>query len=280
MTFKGNLQDFTVARLLNLVDLARRTGTLQIDRDGEQAVLAFKEGALIHAARDGGEGGLISALRQSGAITDEQAATIEARAGGKSDKELALLLMNAGHVTQEEVVESTRSRVLDTVYSLFSWEEGTFRFESGPPQLEGVVTVRIDLEDVILEGSRRLDEVERLHEELPDLDVALRFADRPEASLRDVNLGQEGWRVVSFINPDNTIREIAAHHDLDDFQIRRIVHRLMEAGLVQIVEPEEEVEEPEEPSGPVETPPAEPAGEERLEERSVVARLLGRLRGK
>ncbi|MFW6068271.1 MAG: MarR family transcriptional regulator, partial [Chloroflexota bacterium] len=52
---------------------------------------------------------------------------------------------------------------------------------------------------------------------------------------RNINLTVEEWRVVSFINPRNTIRQIARANNLSDFQIRRIVFGLLQAGLVEFV---------------------------------------------
>jgi len=244
MALKGNLRDFSIVQLLNLINLARKTGTLKIDRREERADLSFHGGKLVYATLGGGESELILALRQTGMITEEQARTIGSRASGRSDKELGLLLMNAGYVSQEEIIESMRERVLDNTYPLFTWHDGSFRFESGTPQVNGAITVRINLENLIMQGTRRLEEWERLQDELPELGVSLRFADRPQTSLRDINLNVQEWRVISFINPRNTIRQIAQYNNMSDFQIRKIVYGLLQAGLVEIVRPEKE-EEPE-----------------------------------
>ena len=92
-------------------------------------------------------------------------------------------------------------------------------------------------------GSRRMEEWERLQEELPDLDVALKFAERPKVQLRNISLSVEEWRAVSFINPRNTIRQIAQYNNMSEFQIRKIVYGLLQAGLVEMVhlKPEEPV---------------------------------------
>lgn len=242
MALKGDLRDFSIVQLLNLINLARKTGTLRIERNGERAQLGFREGKLVHATVNGRGGQLAAALRQSGMITEEQARTIRSRAGGRSDKELGLLLVNAGYVSQKDILKSMRSHILNNVYPLFTWSEGSFRFESGPPRDDGAITVPIDLENVIMQGTRRLEQWERLQEELPDLDVSLKFADRSQANLRDINLNVEEWRVISFINPRNTIRQIAQYNNLSEFQIRKIVYGLLQAGLVEILQPEREKE--------------------------------------
>jgi hypothetical protein len=238
MALKGNLRDFSTTQLLNLINLARKTGMLTIDTRDMQARLCFKEGKLIYAMLDNQDDHLATMLHRAGKITEEQARTIQSQAGTKSNKELGLLLINAGYVTQADVVQSVRASILNNVYPLFTWPEGTFRFESNVLPPEDRITIPIDLENLIMEGSRRLKEWERLQDELPNLNMALRFADRPGVQLRNINLSVEEWRVVSFINPRNTIHQIAQHNNLSDFQIRKIVYGLLQAGLVELVQPE------------------------------------------
>lgn len=238
MALKGNLRDFSTTQLLNLINLARKTGTLTIEGRDAQARLCFREGKLIYAVMDGHDDRLAVVLHRAGKITAEQARTIQAQAGTKTDKELGLLLINAGYVTQADIMRIMRNHILGNTYPLFTWPEGNFYFESNVLPFEDRITVPIDLENVIMEGSRRLKEWERLQEELPNLDVALKFADRPDARLRDISLSVEEWRVVSFINPRNTIRQIAQYNNMSDFQIRKIVYGLLQAGLVELVQPE------------------------------------------
>lgn len=237
MALKGNLRDFSTTQLLNLINLARKTGTLTIDTREAHVRLCFKEGKLIYATSDERDGNLAAMLQQSGKLTEEQARAIQARSDIKSDKELGLLLINAGYVSQDDVVQSVRTYILDNVYPLFTWTDGTFRFEANVLPFEDRITIPINLENVIMEGSRRMKEWERLQDELPDLDVALKFVERPDARLRDINMSVEEWRVVSFINPRNTIRQIAQYNNMTDFQIRKIVYALLQAGLVELVQP-------------------------------------------
>jgi hypothetical protein len=271
MALKGNLQDFSTAQLLNLISLARKTGTLTIDTREIDARLCFKEGRLIYATLDGQDDSLASMLQRAGNITKEQAKAIQVRTDVKSDKELGLLLINAGYVKQDDIVRSVRSHILDNVYPLFTCSEGTFRFEANVLPFEDRITIPIDLQGVIMEGSRRLKEWERLQEELPNLDVALKFAGRPEARLRDINLSVEEWRVVSFINPRNSVRQIARYNNMSDFEIRRIVYGLLQAGLVELVRP----------GGAAVPAPSGPTGQAPVTmrrpvvKRGVVERLIG-----
>lgn len=234
MALKGNLQDFSTTQLLNLINLARKTGTLTVD-GSERAQMSFREGKLIYAALGSDHNDLAHVLFRAGKLNEKQLQVIRNRAQGTGDKQLGHLLIQAGYVTQSDIIQSVRQHVLDVVYKLFTWSDGLFRFDANRLPEADRITIPIDLESVIMEGSRRLKEWERLQHELPDLDVTLRFTDRPDSRLRNINLTVEEWRVVAFINPRNTIRQIARANNLSDFEVRRIVYGLLQAGLVEIV---------------------------------------------
>lgn len=280
MALKGNLRDFSTTQLLNLINLARKTGTLTVERSSkETARMSFREGSLIFASVNHGDGRLTSILQRAGKLSQEQANTIRKERGKAGDKELGMMLINAGLVSQADIIASVRQHTLETVYRQFTWGEGVFRFDANvlpPPER---ITVPINLEGVIMEGSRRLKEGERLQDELPDLDTALKFADRPSAGIRNISLAVEEWRVVSFINPRNTIRQIAKANNMSDVQIRRIVYGMLHAGLVELIP--SEGAKPTEPGRPERIArgkgPA-PAPQAPAVKRSVVMRLIDRIR--
>jgi hypothetical protein len=273
MALKGNLRDFSTTQLLNLINLARKTGALTIEAQGTSARLFFKEGKLIHASLGDQDGHLASMLLKAGKLSAEQSRTIQAHSEIDSDKELGLLLINAGYVTQNDIVQSVKAYILDVVYTLFTWVAGLFYFEPNLLPSEDRITVPINLENIILEGSRRLKEWERLQDELPDLNRALRFTDRPDTKLRDINLSVEEWRVISFINPRNTIKQIAQSNNMDDFQIRKIVYGMLQAGLVELVTPEGIAPKPGMPPGRPRTAAPPPAVK-----RGVILRLIDRIK--
>lgn len=237
MALKGNLQDFSTTQLLNLVNLARKTGLLIVESKSGDAKLFFKEGKLIYAA-DSGNGRLTGMLVKAGKLTDAQALKINEQPEASRDVDLGTLLVQAGHLSQKDIVASVRSYVLDIVYRLFSLADGTFRFEPSQLPSKDWIWVRIDLENVIMEGSRRIKEIERLEDDLPDLNMALQFTDRPDARLRNINLSVEEWRVVSFINPKNSMKKIARTNKMSDFQIRKVIYGMLQAGLVELVVPQ------------------------------------------
>jgi hypothetical protein len=188
-----------------------------------------------------------------------------------SDKELGLLLINAGYLTQDDILNSLQAYMTDVVRRLFTWVEGFFRFENDMLPPDDRITVRLDLENLIIEGARQLREWEQLQDEIPSLDMALKFIERPGASMQKMNLSVEEWRVVSYINPRNTIQQIGAAAKMSDLEIRRIVYGLLQAGLVEVVRLEGALQS-------VEHARPQVTIQNREEQKSLVNRLITRIR--
>ena len=266
MALRGNLRDFTITQLLNLINLAQKTGTLIVDGPSEQAQIAFREGKLAYARVGQEDNRLATVLHKANKLSVNQYRTIVERAGHMTDKELGLALINAGYVSQEDILLNLQGYFTDIIRRLFTWVEGIFHFEGEMLPPEDRINVRLDLENLIIEGSRQLREWEQLQDEIPSLDMALKFTERP---LKNVNLSVEEWRVVSYINPKNTIRQIAATNKMNDLEIRRIVYGLLQAGLVEVTRPE---------GAKVPLPQRSFPTENKEEQKSLVNKLIGRIR--
>ncbi len=235
MALKGKLRDFNTTQLLNLVSLAKKTGSMTFETDSDSARLFFRDGKLIHAATKENDGRLADILFAAKKITPEQLNAIR-KHQNLTDKALGIDLIKGKIVSQYDIIQSVKDFMLNVVYTLFEWTDGLFNFQQSEKPPEHLISVPLNLDNVILEGSRRIQEHERLMDELPDLNVlALKVTDKP---LRDVKLTPDDWRVISHIHPRNSIAQIAKTNNMDDFQIRKIVYGMLQAGLVELTKPE------------------------------------------
>ena len=153
------------------------------------------------------------------------------------DIELGLVMVNANLVSQEDILSSCQAFYTRTLRHMLTWTEGTFRFEPDVQPPEGRIAVRMDLENFIMEGVRQLQELETLLDEIPSLQMSLRFTAHPGTTLRRLNLSAEEWKVVRHVDQGGSLEEIARLAQLDDMQVRRAAYSLIQAGLVEIVRP-------------------------------------------
>jgi hypothetical protein len=169
MPLQGNIRDFSTTQLLNLVNLSRRTGMLTIfeavptgEKDAmknekmaagsERAKVAFNKGKLVYASLSNQDNGLVAVLNKAGKLTDAQAKVLRDRAQGTSDKALAMRLIGAKYVTQQDIVNCIKNHILDVVYNLTTWSEGPFRFDDNTTPSGDNILVPIELENVIIES--------------------------------------------------------------------------------------------------------------------------------
>jgi len=274
MALKGNFRDINLSQLLNLINLARKTGTLIVEGSENTIWAFFREGKLAYSQEGEESLNLATILHKSKSISTAQYRQINSRAIQMSDKELGLLLINSNYVSQQEIISSLQNHFTAILNQLFTWNEGDFHFETNLFPPEGKITLRVSLENIILEGIRRQKEWGHLQDEIPNLDIALKFADRPGANIENVKFNLEEWRVVNYVHPKNTVRKIARATRHTDLEIRQIVYRLLEAGLIELVRPIGAASAI--PSNV--RPQVSTIAHNREERKSLIHRIIGRIR--
>lgn len=261
---KGNLKDFSGTEILHLVSLAEKSGTLGVKHRGTNARLSFEKGKLVYAQVDDADGSLASVLERAKRINKQQAEALRKRAVQTGDKQLGLILIQKGYITQADIIRSIKRHAKAVVKQFAYWEEGAFSFAQDSMPDDDRITVPIDLEPIILAISRQQKRDEQLEIEIPSLDVRLKFNERPSVKLKDMKLSQDEWRVLNYVKPQNTIRMIANELNMSDQQIRRIVGGMREAGLIQLVQRQAS---------------QQLTAEERSNKRTIVERLINHIQG-
>lgn len=236
MALVGNLRDFSLADFLYLVDRGYKTGALNLQRPGDAARLYFQNGKLVYAVKQGFEEKLGDLLLRLGKVSTEQRDhALYLQRTMSPEKPVGLILVERGYISKEEIVRNVRAQLEETVYGLFNWSEGDFRFEPGMMPPPETVTIPLSVENIIMEGVRRIDEWSRIRDRIPSLDVVVRFADQPTEKAKEVNLTPDEWRVFARISASTNVGHIAELTGLSDFEVCRIIYGFLQAGLVEVV---------------------------------------------
>lgn len=118
----------------------------------------------------------------------------------------------------------------DAVYAAMAFDTGRFEYYAGQMPRMPARSITESVQNLILEGLRRIDELSHMARLLPGDEFPLYLA--PEPPQDDIRLTAKEWRILSLVNGKRTIRQIieAARRDADD--VRAVLVALVTADLV------------------------------------------------
>lgn len=128
MSISGNLQDVSVADVLQFIHLGRRTGTLVLRRDDERGMIGFHRGKLVSAGSPGTPK-LGELLLEEGLVSRE--ALDEAVRLQQSEPErrsLGQILIALEAIVPETLRRVVGQQIEATISELVGWERGVFEF--------------------------------------------------------------------------------------------------------------------------------------------------------
>jgi hypothetical protein len=236
---QGNLQEFSLPNIFQLVKMSAKSGSLTIRREGESGRVFFRNGMITYAYSSPQLLPLGERLVKAGAITGAQLK--QALAAQKKSAESARLghiLLKQGVLDRETLEQAVREQIQDTAFNFFSWTDGEFEFGADDSPPEEDILVEMSVETVIMEGCRRIDEWELIFEQLGSLERVphLTYGDHvdDEGSL---TLTAEEWRVVVHIDGRADINTILRDGGLDRFRGAKVIYSLFSSGLITVTEP-------------------------------------------
>ncbi len=239
MLLQGNLQEFSLPNIFQLVNMSAKSGALTIRREGDSGKVFFLDGVITYAYSQPQLLPLGERLVKAGAISAaqlKQALAAQKKSGGAA--RLGSVLLKQGHIDRETLEQAVREQIQDAAFTFFSWTDGEFEFaaEDTPPEED--VLVGMSVETVIMEGCRRIDEWALIFEQLGSLERVphLAYGEHvdDEGSL---TLTAEEWRVVVHIDGRADINTILRDCGLDRFHGAKVIYSLYSSGLINVSEP-------------------------------------------
>jgi len=235
MAIEGPLQDIGIHDVFQLLDLARKSGVLRVHSAARasEGHVYFQSGAVIHATMRDNPHSLGVLLRKAGKLSDAQLGEAMGAQRRGDKRRLGDILVAQGAVSRRDVDRSMRLQVERVVFELFSWKEGNFSFTDGDAgSVDADAAIRVSTESLLMEGARRIDEWSRMADRLPDALVVPRLAplgDGPEPAI-DLRPGE--WEVLTMIDGDRSVREIASSLGVSEFDVAKTVYGMISTGLV------------------------------------------------
>ncbi len=233
MSFTGNLKTVAFPDILQLLSSGKKTGILVITKKNIQKEICFKEGNIIFAhSKNAEEDFLGNLLLKQGRISKvdlERALYLHKTTG----KKLGMILVDMELFSRNEISTLLKIQVEEIVYNLFSWHEGEFVFQEGKLPKEKDFFTELNTMNILMEGTRRIDEWVEIQKGLPDDNELVRIVLTPAVKTGEVNLSLDQFQILSLINGERTVSEIVADSPAGEFVTNRGIYQLINSGLVE-----------------------------------------------
>lgn len=244
MALRGNLKDFSLPDVFQLVTFSRKTGVLRIARsDGAEGTVWFRDGEVFFASSNWHSELLGERLVKAQRITAQALKrALELRAAEpENGRRLGQILVGEGYITDKVLEAFVSEQIQETIFDLMRWDEGDFDFEAMPEVVEEDIGLTVSIENVVMEGSRRLEEWNRIRKKIPSMDVVFKMATAPGEGTFEISLKPMEWQLLLLIDGTRSVADLAVTTNRTDFDVARIVYGLFSAGLLEFAT-EEEIE--------------------------------------
>lgn len=231
MSFAGNLNTVSLPDVFQLIFTSKMTGALKITKDKDEKNIYFRNGMLIFASSNDSQDLFGNILVKKGRISKEELNKV--LAGQTSGKKIGALLVEKNLFSREEVIGCLKMQIEEIVYSLFGWKDGLFEFlqDQNPPP--DSILSELNPMNIIMEGTRRIDEWEELKKVLPSDDTILELARDPAIKSEEIRLTKNEITILALIGSGKKLSKIIEDSYLDRFITNKVLGNLLKQGLIK-----------------------------------------------
>lgn len=234
LSCQGSLSETTIAEIIRDIQTAGKTGILHLQRNELSKRLYFLDGSIVFANSDLESDRLGQMLIDDG-IIDAPIYERAAAAMKRSRQRLGRTLVALGQIEEERLDAIVSEQIQRIVYSVFSWDSGTYGFETIEKPVEDDIALQLATNALVFEGIRNMATETTVRQALGSTDRILHIVqDVQNASLPLTSA--EGF-VLSRVDGMTSIAEITSISPLGDTQTLRCIYGLVSAGILRLEDP-------------------------------------------
>jgi hypothetical protein len=234
MNLQGDFEGLNLASILQLLCNDQKTGVLTVTRDDEESKVFFEQGTIIYASASLKEARLGFLMRNDGVISLQQLQKCLAHA--KEEKmHLGKILVDKGYISLDTLKKYNTKQVEAILYNLLFWKQGRFEYKDAKLNLKGMIVTQLNPMKLILEASRRIDELSVLQKSIPSDRLVFKMSGKVQ-SKEEIKLNANEWRILSLIDGTRTVRQIITQSGYDEFAVYKIFFSVISSGLIEAKE--------------------------------------------
>jgi hypothetical protein len=228
MAIVGDLQEFYLPDLLQLIEKGSKTGQLSVWAPNGIYKIWFYQGRVIAALPPEEEHRLEGLLARSGLVSERVVEKLASFCG--PEEPLGRCLQRQGLISPVALAKLFRHQLQVGLYSLFALEAGQFSFlPSVRLPYREMTGLSKGASAVVLEALQQLKLDQRPEESLPQPDS---YFWRTSSELPLYRLSPLEWGVLEGVSPSRNLAELARALGADLLEVRYACARLAKLGLI------------------------------------------------
>ncbi len=232
MSITGNLETMELSEVLQWLGHTAKTGVLVLSNGLVEKRIIFMQGEVVMTASTDPKEYLGHLLVSHGLI-DEVTLAEAIRMQADNNMLLGKILVTIGAIQESQLEEMLRLKLEESVYDIFTWPSGDFRFIDQNLDESSIIPLKLNVNALALEGSRRADEWQKLRDAIPSKDCIAVATGALVATPGDA----VAHRILALVDDALTVEEIALHAHASEFQVYRSLTAQVEQGNLKLIRP-------------------------------------------
>lgn len=234
MGVSGTLKSMLPGDLLQWLSLGQKTGTLLLRNKAVEKKIFFKNGRVISSASNDPREYLGQFLMSHGYLTEPElmkAMEVQMQSGILLGKILVMIDV----INEQDLHRLMRLKAEEEIYDIFLWREGEFQFVDDELPMMEMIPLVVDVTGIIMEGTRRVDEWQRIREIIPNESLVpsiIKPIPQDELELDEVQ-----QTIIASIDGRRSLAELVPETRSSSFTVSSTVHSLVREGFVELVDP-------------------------------------------
>lgn len=244
MALEGNLTDFGLSEILQLIAIQQKSGMLSITTSEKAMVLFFRNGKIVSARdrRRRSKDPFKDYLLQYGVLTRNDLIRI-VQLSTQAKLDITEIMVSEGFLTEEVLKKHFRNQIQETLHEILTWQQCSYKFIPGNDIIAGLKTWgEYSIEGLLMESMRRIDELPGMLEEFPD--TKMRISRMPDAEFEEP-LDTNEQTIWNLLENERSLYDLISNAKMPRFDTYEALKHLQEKNLlVTRLDTPEQVPEP------------------------------------
>jgi hypothetical protein len=239
IALRGNLRDFGISEVFQLIGQQRKTGVLEIAGEEQRIQLRFDAGAIVGAEPVGShpDAALGDLLMRVGWLTRERLSEL-VRQRRDHLQALSTLLASEGDLSTGQVEEIEDLLTQESLFAVLRLQEGSFHFLAQAVEHDRPPMKLLGAEQVLMDGMRMVDEWQTFADRVPSEETVFQRIASFEARGRQLSEGparQAAERLYLMVDGRLSARRLIDLSRLGTFEGTRLLAQLCDLALIEPV---------------------------------------------